>query len=85
MRREKDGKKIFKCWTCDEFHHYASKYPKREKSIREILSLEEIEIVCMLMRMKNMVNGIRVKVMMNQAWCLSRKMILIEKLERRKP
>ena len=31
VRREKDGKKIFKCWTCDEFGHYASKCPKREK------------------------------------------------------
>ena len=25
------GKKIFKCWTCDEYGHYASKRPKREK------------------------------------------------------
>ena len=24
VRREKGGKKIFKCWTCNEFHHYAS-------------------------------------------------------------
>ena len=30
-RREKDGKKKFKCWTCNEFGHYASKCPKREK------------------------------------------------------
>ena len=27
VRREKDGKKIFKCWTCDEYGHYASKCP----------------------------------------------------------
>ena len=31
MRREKYGKKISKCWTCDEFGHYVSKYPKREE------------------------------------------------------
>ena len=34
MRREKDGNKIFKCWTCNEFGHYASKCPKREKKYR---------------------------------------------------
>ena len=34
VRREKDGKKIFKCWTCDEFGHYASKCPKREKQCK---------------------------------------------------
>ena len=34
VRREKDGKKIFKCWNCNEFDHYTSKYPKREKKYR---------------------------------------------------
>ena len=34
LRREKGGKKIFKCWTCDEYGHYASKCPKREKNYR---------------------------------------------------
>ena len=34
VRREKGGKKIFKCWTCDEYGHYASKCPKREKIYR---------------------------------------------------
>ena len=29
VRREKDGKKIFKCCTCNEFGHYASKCHKR--------------------------------------------------------
>ena len=33
-RREKGGKKIFKCWTCDEYGHYASKCPKREKKYK---------------------------------------------------
>ena len=33
VRREKGGKKIFKCWTCDEYGHYASKYPKKEKKV----------------------------------------------------
>lgn len=33
VRREKYGKKIFKCWTCNEFGHYASKCPKREKKV----------------------------------------------------
>ena len=31
VRREPNGKIIFKCWTCNEFSHYASKCPKREK------------------------------------------------------
>ena len=34
VRREKDGKKIFKCWACNEFGHYASKCPKREKNYK---------------------------------------------------
>ena len=34
MRREKGGKKIFKYWTCDEYGHYASKFPKREKKYK---------------------------------------------------
>ena len=34
VRREKDGKKIFKSQTCDEFGHYASKCPKREKKYK---------------------------------------------------
>ena len=24
----------YKCWTCDEFSHYASKCPKREKKYK---------------------------------------------------
>ena len=35
MKREKDGKKNFKCWTCNEYGHYVSKCPKREKKYRE--------------------------------------------------
>ena len=31
VKREKGDKKIYKCWTCDEYGHYASKCPKREK------------------------------------------------------
>ena len=34
VRREKGGKKIFRCWTCDEYGHYASKCPKREKKYK---------------------------------------------------
>ena len=34
VRREKGGKNFFKCWTCNEFGHYASKFPKREKKYR---------------------------------------------------
>ena len=34
VRREKDGKKIFKSWNCDEYDHYAYKFPKREKKTR---------------------------------------------------
>ena len=31
VRRQKEGVKIIKCWTCDEYGHYAPKCPKREK------------------------------------------------------
>ena len=34
VRREKGGKKNFKCWTCDEYGHYAFKFPKREKKYK---------------------------------------------------
>ena len=34
VRREKGAKKTFKCWTCDEYGYYASKFPKREKSYK---------------------------------------------------
>ena len=34
VRKEKDGKNFFKCWTFNEFSQYASKYPKREKKYK---------------------------------------------------
>ena len=34
VEREKDGKNVFKCWTCNEYGHYASKCPKREKKFK---------------------------------------------------
>jgi hypothetical protein len=34
VRRGKRGKKIFRCWTCDEYAHYASNCPKREKKYK---------------------------------------------------
>ena len=34
VRREEGGKTIFKCWNCDEYGHYASKCPKREKNYK---------------------------------------------------
>ena len=40
VRREKDDKKIFKCWTCDRFGHYASRCPKREKKYKGKFKLE---------------------------------------------
>ena len=33
-----DGKNIFKCWTCNEFGHYASKCPKKEKKYKRKLN-----------------------------------------------
>ena len=35
VRRELDGKIISKCWTFNEFGHYASKCPKREKMYKK--------------------------------------------------
>ena len=35
IEREVDGKKIFKFWTCNEYGHYASKCPKREKKYKK--------------------------------------------------
>ena len=34
VKREKDGKNICKCWTCNEYGHYASKFPKRERKYK---------------------------------------------------
>ena len=34
VRRELDGKKIVKCWTCNVFGHFPSKCPKREKKYK---------------------------------------------------
>ena len=34
IEREVDGNKIFKCWTCNEYNHFASKFPKREKKFK---------------------------------------------------
>ena len=34
IEREVDSKKILKCWTCNEYGHYASKCPKREKNFK---------------------------------------------------
>ena len=34
LKREPDGKKIYKCWTCQEYGHFASKCPKRVKKYR---------------------------------------------------
>ena len=34
LEREVDGKKIFICWTCNEYGHYASKCPKRGKNFK---------------------------------------------------
>ena len=34
VKKENDGKNFFNYWTCNEFGHYASKCPKREKNYR---------------------------------------------------
>ena len=34
FEREVDGTKIFECWTYNEYGHYASKCPKREKKFK---------------------------------------------------
>ena len=34
VEREKDGKNILKCWACNEYGHYASKCPKRERNYK---------------------------------------------------
>ena len=67
VRRDKDGKKIFKCWSYDEYGHFASKCPQREKKIRGKFKPRRDKdiIVDMLLRMKNLMKRIKVKVMMN--------------------
>ena len=55
VEREKDGKNIFKCWTCNEYiviMHLSAL--KEEKSIRENSSLKDVEIVYMPMK-KNLI------------------------------
>ena len=58
---------------------------KERKNIREISSLEEIEIetICIQMEMKNLMKKVKMKVMMNWDLWLSRKIILIDKLEKK--
>ena len=34
VKIENNGKKVFKCWTCSEYGHYASKCPKRENKLK---------------------------------------------------
>ena len=34
VERGKYGKNIFKCWTCNEYGHYASKFCKRERKYK---------------------------------------------------
>lgn len=34
VKREPEGKIIFKCWTYNEYAHYASKCPKRENKYK---------------------------------------------------
>ena len=34
VKRELEGEKNFKCWTCKEYGHFASKCPKRVKKFR---------------------------------------------------
>ena len=67
VRREKDGKKIFKCWNFHEFDHYASKCPKREKKYKgKFKPIRDRErIFCMQMKVKNLMRKVKVKVMMN--------------------
>lgn len=35
VRRELGSKIIFECWACNEFGHYTSKFPKREKKYKK--------------------------------------------------
>ena len=65
LKREIDGKKSFKCWRCNEYGHYASNYPKREKKFKgkfRSRRSRDLENTYMLMKKKNQ---IRVEVMMN--------------------
>jgi hypothetical protein len=34
VKRDLEGKKILKCWICNEFDHYASKCPKRVRKYK---------------------------------------------------
>ena len=45
VEREKDGKNIFKCWTCNEYGHL--NVLKEKGILREDSNLEDLEIVYM--------------------------------------
>ena len=34
LKRELEGKRVFKCWTCKEYGHFASNCPKRENKYK---------------------------------------------------
>ena len=67
MRRKKYGKKIFKCWTCNEFGHYASKCPKREKNYKGKFNprRDKDRNFLYAMKMKDLMRKVKVKGMMN--------------------
>ena len=62
VKREKDGKKFFKCCTCMNMLIMHLSVLKDKINTKESLDLGDVEIVCMLMKKKNQ---IRVEVMMN--------------------
>lgn len=43
VRREPYGKRIFKCWSCNEFGHYFSKCLKREKKYKKNFKYKMLE------------------------------------------
>ena len=56
VKREKGGKKVFKCWTCDDYGHYAYKFLKREKKYNGNDKPRKVESVCMQMKIIILMN-----------------------------
>ena len=64
-RREKDSKNIFNVGLLMSLVITHPNVPRGRKSIRDSLRLGEIEIIYMLMKMRNLMKELKVRLMLN--------------------